>query len=445
MLKLGRAAMGKIGEIKLKYLLLALILSASFWVRVYRLDYPEKYYFDEVYHALTAGAYARNDPAGYEWWHTPPVPGTAYEWLHPPISKLLMAGSIRVVGDVGFGWRLPSAMFGVLVIWAVWWMARALFEDEWLGLVAAFLASLDGLLLAQSRIAMNDIFVTFFMVVALGWYWRWKKSNELKKIKAEKRVYLLLASVFTGLAVATKWSGVFVVGVVGIWEVLGLVAGGIKISRKHLFRFGQRVGLLLVSFAVIPAVIYVLSYGQFWLQGHTVKQFEELHNQIWWYETHLDATHPYQSRPWQWVLDLKPVWFHVEYLGESRADIYNLANPVIAWGGLSSMVWVGWRFLVKKKSEYLFLIICYLVVWLPWVASPRIMFFYHYSPAIPFLSMALALLVVKLWRGKGVGRAVGLMVVGLAVAGFIYFFPRLTGMPIPNSFAEQYVWFESWK
>ena len=289
--------MGKIGEIKLKYLLLALILSASFWVRVYRLDYPEKYYFDEVYHALTAGAYARNDPAGYEWWHTSPVPGTAYEWLHPPISKLLMAGSIRVVGDVGFGWRLPSAMFGVLVIWAVWWMARALFEDEWLGLVAAFLASLDGLLLAQSRIAMNDIFVTFFMVVALGWYWRWKKSNELKKIKAEKRVYLLLASVFTGLAVATKWSGVFVVGVVGVWEILGLVAGGIKISRKHLFRFGQRVGVLLVSFAVIPAVIYVLSYGQFWLQGHTVKQFEELHNQIWWYETHLDATHPYQSRP----------------------------------------------------------------------------------------------------------------------------------------------------
>jgi len=42
-------------------------------------------------------------------------------------------------------------------------------------------------------------------------------------------------------------------------------------------------------------------------------------------------------------------------------------------------------------------------------------------------------------------RRVVLVGVGLAVAGFIYFFPRLTGMPIPNSFAEQYVWFESWK
>lgn len=440
-------------KIKIKHLLLALILALSFLVRIYRIYYPEKYYFDEVYHAFTAGAYAQNDPAGYEWWHTSTIPGTAYEWLHPPISKLFMAASILMFGDNSFAWRFPSAVFGVLVIWGVWWLAKNLFKNDFIALMAAFFAMLDGLLLTQSRIAMNDIYVTFFIVMALGFYWKWKESGKndqniidkiFKKNKFEGK-YLMMASVFTGLAVSSKWSGVFVVGIVGIWEILMFLAGGIKLSQKHLLRFVKKSFLLLLAFGVVPIAMYVLSYGQFWLQGHSIEQFAELHNQIWWYQTHLDATHPYESRPWQWALDLKPVWFFVEYWDGARADIYALSNPAISWGGLVVMLTLAVWFVMKKRSVYLFLIICYLSVWVPWFLSPRIMFYYHYTPAIPFLCVALGLVTAKLVRSGNLGKIIAGAYVMLVFGLFVYFYPRLTAIPLPTSWADSYLWFESWR
>jgi dolichyl-phosphate-mannose-protein mannosyltransferase len=38
---------------------------------------------------------------------------------HPPLVKQLMAMSIRTFGDVPFGWRYPSVLFGSLAIVAM--------------------------------------------------------------------------------------------------------------------------------------------------------------------------------------------------------------------------------------------------------------------------------------------------------------------------------------
>src|SRR5690606_39232825 len=96
--------------------------------------------------------------------------------------------------------------------------------------------------------------------------------------------------------------------------------------------------------------------------------------QIWWYQTNLEATHPYQSRPWQWMLNLKPVWFFVEYQHNQVANIYALANPAIAWLGVWAIVWNFVKGL-RGNANRLFLVISYLFVWVFWFLSPRIMFF----------------------------------------------------------------------
>jgi len=454
-----------IGGVNAK-LILALILCFAWVTRVYRLEVPKTYYFDEVYHAFTAEAYSRNDPAGYEWWHTSPIQGTAYEWLHPPISKLLMGLSIHTFGNISYAWRLPSAIFGILVIAAIYWLTVSLTQKREIGLLAAFLGSLDGLLLTQSRIAMNDIFVTFFVLMALAYYWKWWLQSIPGSAAGATRSWdlsLWLSGVFTGLAVSTKWSGVFVVGIVGLWEIMmaGFGIGKLISDRKlitkpqkiieslkqTLFRGVMRVVKLLLVFGVLPVVIYVASYGQWWLQGHTWKQFGELHNQIWWYETNLKATHPYQSKPWQWVLDLKPVWFWVDYTQTGDiGNIYALANPAIAWLGLGAMAWLLIYGVMKKKPELVFVLLSYLAVWGPWTLSPRIMFFYHYTPAIPFLVIALAYLVWWLWQTKRRwARVVATALIAIPVILFIYFFPHWTGIIVPVEWADQYYWFKSWK
>lgn len=421
-------------------IILVIILLFSYSVRLWRLSFPAEYYFDEVYHAFTAEAYARNDPRGYEWWHTSPVEGTAYEWLHPPVSKLFMGLSIYLLGDNSFAWRLPSAVFGTLVILATYLLAKALSKKESLALLAAFIVSLDGLLLTQSRIAMNDAFVTFFMLMAFYCYWLFntkiaasKKSDNHKAIGA-----LLLSGIFTGLAVSSKWSGVFVLPVIGLWELYE------TILKKKLYRL-QLWPALVIIFGVIPACLYVLSYAQFFLQGHTLEQFKHLHDQIWWYQTNLDATHPYQSRPWQWMLNLKPVWYFVQYQDATVANIYALANPAIAWIGLFA---IGWNLVrgITKQTNRLFMVIAYFSVWIFWWVSPRIMFFYHYLPAIPLLSIAISWLVTDLWsRQRQVYHLPAAGIVAVILVCFIYFFPHWTALSIPKTVAEQFYWFESWR
>lgn len=402
------------------YIVLA-ILAFAFLTRLYRVEIPKTYYFDEVYHAVTAKLYARNDPSGYEWWHQAPEPNTAIEWLHPPLAKLTQAVGILLFGENSFGWRISSVVFGTAVVYITYLLAKKLLDSGKAALLAAFFASLDGLLLAQSRIAMNDIHVTFFIILSFYLYLLWKQKKT--------RMLLLVSGISAGLAASSKWSGVFVIGIFFADQILMWLR---KWKLPSLMLLVQQV----VAWVAIPIIVYFLSFGQFWLQGHTWAQFRELHNQVWYYQTHLKAEHPYQSRPWQWMLDLRPVWMSVDYTVEGKVgNIYNLGNPIVFLGGLAGMVYILYSLLTKRndgkyKTNMLFLLTAYAVIWMPWFFSPRIMFFYHYTPAVPLLSIALSLCTIAFLR-KRKWKFVGALVIATALLWFAVFYPYITGIPIP--------------
>ncbi len=142
--------------------ILILILLTSLFLRLFRLDYPEKFVFDEVYHAFTAQEYLKNNKEAWEWWTTPP-PGVAFEWTHPPLAKEIMAISMYVLkSDSGWAWRLPGVLMGTISVYLVYLLGKKLFKNDTPALLAAFLFSLDGLNFVQSRIGMNGIcFITF--------------------------------------------------------------------------------------------------------------------------------------------------------------------------------------------------------------------------------------------------------------------------------------------
>src|SRR3989344_1022737 len=100
---------------KLLLFILTLTLFSAL-MRAYRLTEPKVYYFDEVYHAVTAKAYADNNPSAYDPFAKAPQEGTAYDWLHPPFAKLMQAGSIKIFGDTPLGWRFPSLIFGTAIV-----------------------------------------------------------------------------------------------------------------------------------------------------------------------------------------------------------------------------------------------------------------------------------------------------------------------------------------
>lgn len=384
-------------------LLLFLILFFAFFTRFFRLDYPPTFYFDEVYNAFTTIEFIQGNIDAYEWFHTSPIEGTAYGWTHPPLAKLIGSTGILIFGNNAFGWRVVNAGMGVGVIILIYLITRSLFPDKkYLALLTSLIASLDGLLLVQSRINMNDIVFTFFALLMF--------------YALAKKVNLFISGVVLGMTLATKWTGIYLVPMLFVLMI---------IKKKNLV-------ILFLSLFLIPLTIYILSYTQYFLLGGSWNNFVELQREMWWYNTNLKATHVYGSAWWSWPLNLYPVWYFVEYQGEKMANIFASGNPIIFWGGFLAIIFTIYDFIKTRSSSLLIIIVGYLIFWLPWTLSPRVMFLYHYTPSVPFLTMALGYQLYKFKTQPIIFWGVIILIFFF----FVFYYPFLTGVLIPKEWIK---------
>jgi dolichyl-phosphate-mannose--protein O-mannosyl transferase len=268
---------------------LVLILLVCTFSRFWNLGYLREYVFDEVYHGFTAKMYALDRYETWVWWTTPPE-GVAYEWTHPPLAKVIMAWGIDMFGGPGelptkvtrpdyeqsteekeaeknttkvlannsFGWRFFSAVFGVLATWGIYLFAGSIFKNKWIGVLSAFLFTFDLLPLVQSRIAMNDIFAVTFMMFAF--YFFTKRENLLDYRLSWKN--WLLSGVFIGCAVASKWTPLFALIIMGIYQLATVLYALILRHKISILKLVGQVGYLAFCLGIIPLVIYLLSYWQ---------------------------------------------------------------------------------------------------------------------------------------------------------------------------------------
>lgn len=378
--------------------ILILILLLTAFLRLYRLDYPKIYVFDEVYHAFTAKEYLLGHKEAWEWWTKPP-PGVAYEWTHPPLAKEIMAASMWILNTQNsWAWRLPGTILGIISVLLVYKLGLILLSNEKASLIAAFVFSIDGLNFVQSRTGMNDIYYVTFLLASL--------------LLLLRRQYLFSALLF-GLALSSKWTAIYFFVAVAI------------------ILFKDRQLKKLPYFVITPMLIYLLFYLPFFLLGHTFNQFIQLQQQMWWYHTGLKASHNYSSPWWSWPLNLYPVWYFVDYQKNTIANIFVSGNPAVFWLGSVSVVLTGLQVIKKRTFNLIILLLGLSVFWLPWAFSPRIMFLYHFSPSVPFLSLILGYqLNAELNNQKNIRLAVILLI--LMAISFFILYPILTGIPIPK-------------
>ncbi|HEX7492162.1 MAG TPA: phospholipid carrier-dependent glycosyltransferase, partial [Candidatus Limnocylindrales bacterium] len=113
------------------------------------------------------------------------------------------------VGQFAFSWRVASVAFGALMAVCLYLLARILFSRRSVGLIVACFTLTDGMLFAQSRIAMNDAFVgglllLAYLIFAAIWLRVWR--NRLAFWLGVPLLGLLL-----GLALASKWVALYAI------------------------------------------------------------------------------------------------------------------------------------------------------------------------------------------------------------------------------------------
>jgi predicted membrane-bound dolichyl-phosphate-mannose-protein mannosyltransferase len=397
----------KISSGKMKFILPAILVFA-FVTRVFNLSSPSTMYFDEVYHAFTAKVIMSPDAAkAWEWWNTPPS-GFAYEWTHPPIAKLGMVLGMTIFGQNSFGWRIPGAILGIGSVFLVYLLGKEIFDDELIGLLSAGVFSLDGLALVMSRIGMNDSYILFFALLSI--YLFMKKKD-------------FWSALAFGLAMASKWSAVWAIPILGI----------LWLWRKKKFTKS------ILWFFIIPIAVYLLSYTDMFLTGHSLSVWWGMQEQMWWYHTGLKATHPYSSLWWSWPFLIRPIYLYTsEEVGGMVARIYAMGNPLVFWFGLISVSVSAAMAFTERNKKLGLVVFSYLVMFVPWAISPRIMFLYHYLPAIPFMTIA---------TGYVLRRSPKLIIPFFVFTFllFVYFYPHWAGLTIPLWLDKSYYWISSWR
>ena len=138
-----------------------------------------------------------------------------------------------------------------------------------------------------------------------------------------------------------------------------------------------------------------------WPPGHTGQTLLDLTRQMYGYHNGLTAAHPASSPWWAWPMNLKPVWFYQESLGErDRGGALRRGQPRHLVDRASrpsrSSSWMAYR---RRSLALALIAVGFAAQWIPWARIDRAAFQYHYYTALPFVVMALAYFVAELWHG----------------------------------------------
>lgn len=162
---------------------------------------PEEYscinssYFDEVYFPRAA----------YEIMNELPI----YEYVHPPLGKLIMSIPMYFFGVTPFAYRLMGNISGILMILIIYLIAKELFKKERYALFAAAIMALDGMHFVQTRIGTVDTFLVLFCLISFLFFIKYLKLGKDEPLK-KKAIAILISGTFWGMAISVKWTAAFV-------------------------------------------------------------------------------------------------------------------------------------------------------------------------------------------------------------------------------------------
>jgi dolichyl-phosphate-mannose-protein mannosyltransferase len=482
-------------------------------IRFAAIDDPRELVFDELYYAKAGCVQVTRDPPKaclvesdderywleHEW--------DMGSWVHPPLGKLTIGLGIRAFTMSSFGWRVTSALAGVGVVVCTALMAQLLFGRAIWTFAAGLLIAVDGLNVVQSRIALLDIHLAFW--VALGFLFLLVDRRRIDRRTPDPpfevtdgdpieprvpwrvpspflRPWRFAAGAAFGAATAVKWSGAMAIPaavlLTYLWEVIRRrrERGGLGTAVARTIGI-ETLGVV-VAFAIVPTVVYTLTWIPWFAHFEpSLADFLDQHLDMWRYHRDLRATaldpntetytptHTYYSEAWTWIPMLRPVSYFVEDLGPDIRQILAIGNPVLFWGTMWTIPYCAWAWWRTRGWRPGFIVVAFAGLFLPWLVIARPQFFFYALPLTPFMALAAVYTMRDLAAARLVirDRETGDVATDpdtgdpaisrrrpylpfvwtyfvAAVGLFVWMWPILTASRISDAMWKARVWFQGW-
>ncbi len=375
--------------------------------------------------------------------------------IHPPLGKMMLGAWGKIINlpqtspispaspfpDSKFALlRILPAFFGILLIIAVWLLAKELTQSRSTAFLAGLIMSLENMTLLQSRLTLMDSMLWFFMFFGLWIFVFSAKRNYPLSLTA-------VSGVFLGLAGAVKWTGFGALLTAFFWilfadtkrlKIIFIIAASAFLSYFAVFAFNFAIfklpsqdKLFTLNFTQINPTSRGIEFALPPSSKTTLGKFVEANVYMLTGNFNIPP-HPAQSKFWQWPLGSGIFWY---YYGQSQ-KLALLPNLATTWMALGAMVVslamfalkkIKWDDQYKESKPVLMLLLGWLINWLPFLFIERPMFIYHYAPALIFGIMLLSALAGYYSKiNPAAKKPVFILIIGAAAASFI--------MQIPTTF-----------
>ncbi|NUT27539.1 MAG: phospholipid carrier-dependent glycosyltransferase [Streptomyces sp.] len=492
-------------------------------LRFWHLGSPRKVIFDETYYAKDAWAIVhRGFEVGWDknandlvlkLGDQVPLPTDAAYVVHPPVGKYVIGLGELMFGFNPFGWRFMTALLGTLAVLMLCRIGRRIFRSTFLGCLAGTLMAVDGLAFVMARTSLLDGVLMFFVLAAFGCLVLDRDRARAKlaaalpadadgRVRPDAHIaetlglgwrpYRWLAGLMLGLAIGTKWNGLYFLAAFGLMTVLWDVGARRVAGARHPYTAMLKHDLGLAFLATVPVAIltYIVSWTGWILSptdgtGGYYRDWASANGRSsswswlfpdWWlslwhyehqvYEFHvgLSSPHTYQSNPWSWIVDGRPVSYFYESplpgkdgcpvdAGEKCArEVLAIGTPLLWWVAAFAVLYVLWRWLFRRDWRAGAIACGVVAGYLPWfLYQERTIFFFYAVVFLPFLCLAVAMLLGAIigppnsGDTRRVAGATGAGVLVLLIAwNFIYFWPIYTGTAIPVDQWRSRMWLDTW-
>ena len=206
---------------------------------------------------------------------------------------------------------------------------------------------------------------------------------------------------------------------------------------------GHGLATLACCFAVIPAVVYAISYSAFFVQhGFAIRDFITLQSEMLHYQEGHSIIQPENSAAWSWPLLLHPVRYLNEVVDGSRSVIVALGNPALWWGSLVLLP-VGLVQAARRPSwQHAIIFGGFAAMWLPWFLVGRTQFIWYMLPAVPFMCLIVASTLRGMPANKGGAVAMALGALTAVIATL--FIPVWIGSSVSGRWIGWLHWLPGW-
>ena len=420
--------------------------------------YMNEGYFDEVYHPRNAWEIANGQHM--------------YASVHPLLGTSMIALSIRLFGMNPFAWRFPGALTGILLLPLFYALCKDMFRRSEYAVLGTALFAADFMHLTTSRIATLEPFSVFWILLMFRIMVRYYYTGFYDTSLKHQMKILCLCGIAMGLGIATKWTACYsAVGLAIIlfsnlflrWREYHTAVirlrkpGELPEREKKLCRIITKVfddHLLItllwcfVFFIFIPVIIYIVSYSwtHVWRDGFSISNVWKQVMYMYRYHINLEATHPYQSSWYQWLLDLRPIWYYGH--GEKSGVYHSIAcfsNPLLCIAGFFSVFVTIWQILKHRDRDAWLIMIGYLTALVPWVSLvERCVFAYHFYPTSIFMILSVVHTCRLLCEKHPEFRVYVQIFACMCIILFYMFLPATAGFGTDRSYIKLLEWLPGW-